>query len=230
MLIQKSAFNKQYSITPYSKCSHGCLYCYFNHDGKDSVPKFPRDSITALISNELPNISSEERLFIGADSEAYPPIEAKLKITREIIKTLNYSERPFTVCTKSDLVLRDIDLFKKNKENCTISISLCSSDNSVLAVLEPKAPDLFKRISAINELRYEGINVIIDASPWIPGILNIEKMVSILPDDIKITVSPLKNRNQSFSKIDDKAILENYLKEIERFSTYKSVIWSVPNN
>lgn len=229
MLITKNNFNDKYCFSPYSKCSHGCLYCYFNHSNKDSIPKFDRDDISFRISNDLKKIPISEQIVIGVDSDAYPPIEEKLKLTRETIKTLVYEERSFKVCTKSDLVLRDIDLFKKNREQSTVSISLCSSDNSVLAVLEPKAPNLNKRISAINELINAGINVEVDASPWIPGILNIKKMIKLLPENIRINIFPLRNSNSSFSKIDENSILENYLKEIERFPTNPSVIWNMPN-
>lgn len=229
MLIKKSAFNNSFSISPYSKCSHGCLYCYFNHSDEDSIPKLNRESISAIINEELEYLSPDEKIIVGVDSDAYPPIEEKLKLTREIIKALTYKDRNFTVCTKSDLVLRDLDFLRKNRELCTVAISLCSSDNSVLSVLEPRAPDLFRRISTINELIKEGINVEVDASPWIPGILNIDKMINILPENIKITVSPLRNSASSFSNIDENAILENYLKEIERFTPNSSVIWSVPN-
>ncbi len=229
MLIKKSAFSGQYSFSPYSKCSHGCLYCYFNHADEDSIPKLAKEKIADILSANLSIIHSDQIIVIGDDSDAYPPIEEKLKLTREVIKTLIYNDRKFIVCTKSDLVLRDIDFFKKNKDLCTVSISLCSSDNSVLSVLEPKAPDLLRRVSAINELIKEGIKVVVDASPWIPGILNISKIVNILPENIQITVSPYRNSHSSFSNIDENAILENYIKEIERFSSNKSVIWSVPN-
>lgn len=229
MQIKKSVLNGHYSISPYLKCSHGCLYCYFNHAGEDSVPKIAKEDISTTLTESLIEINPDQIILIGDNSDAYPPIEEKLKLTREVIKTLIYNDRKFKVCTKSDLVLRDIDLLKTNKELCTVSISLCSSDNSVLSVLEPKAPDLFRRTSAINELLKENINVVVDASPWIPGILNIKKMINILPEDIQITISPLRNSHSSFSNIDEDAILENYIKEIERFSPNKSVIWSVPN-
>lgn len=224
-MVTKSKFNNKYSITPYSHCSHGCIYCYFNHN-KDSIPKYRKELICPSLEKELNEISPQEHIIIGTEADSYPPIEGRLKLTREIIKSLIYNDRSFSVCTKSNLILRDADLLR-NYKNGIVRVSLCSSENSVLSVLEPKAPDLNKRISTINELMKYGIEVEVDASPWVPGILNINKLIDILPDNIKIYISPLRNSKSSVSNIDEEAILEKYLNEVERFPTHKSVIWSV---
>lgn len=230
MLIQQIELTDNLSISPYNKCSNGCLYCFSEDSSVGAVPKCLKESIFKNLIDDLDNtLDFEGDIIIGGLTEAYPPIEKKLKLTREVIKTLVYKEIKFSIKTKSDLILRDLDFLKKSKDKCKVIISLCCSNKEVLSVLEPKATALSKRINTITELQREGINVEIDASPWIPGVTNIDKMMNVLPEGIKVIVAPFKKCQKSIANFDESAILEKYLKEIERFNSHQSVIWSVPN-
>lgn len=170
------------SINPYRGCEHGCIYCYARptHAYWDLSPGL--DFETQIISK--PNAAELLRkklssprykpspISIGANTDPYQPAEAQLGITRSIIEVLSEFEHPFSVITKSNLILRDLDLLAPMAEKKLFSaaVSVTTLDNSLKRVLEPRTPRGLVRLDAIRQLSEAGIHVTLLAAPMIPYI------------------------------------------------------------
>lgn len=179
------------SINPYRGCEHGCIYCYARptHAYWDLSPGL--DFETQIISK--PNAAELLRkkissprytpspISIGANTDPYQPAEARLGITRSIIEVLSEFDHPFSVITKSNLILRDLDLLAPMAEKKLFSaaVSVTTLDNSLKRILEPRTPRGQVRLDAIRQLSEAGINVTLLAAPMIPYI-NDSELESIL--------------------------------------------------
>ncbi|RZL75049.1 MAG: radical SAM protein, partial [Sphingomonas sp.] len=108
------------SINPYRGCEHGCIYCFARpshafHDlspGLDFESKlFAKPSAAALLRAELSKPGyAVAPMALGTNTDPYQPIETDWRITRGIIEVLSETDHPLTITTKSDRVVRDIDL------------------------------------------------------------------------------------------------------------------------
>ena len=109
---------------------------------------------------------------MGNNTDAYQPIERKLKITRAIIEILERTRHPVSIVTKSALILRDIDLLVSlAKDNLVhVAISLTTLDHSLAAIMEPRAAAPGKRLQVIERLCAAGIPVSVLIAPIIPDI------------------------------------------------------------
>lgn len=190
MLVRYLPSVNAWTINPYNKCSHRCVYCISHGPGK-STPWVKKDKIDSALEQALTKVDPEIELGIGAMADAYPPEEESLRITREVLKTLSRLKRMFCINTKSDLVLRDIDLLKAHPAHCDVYMSIPALDDEALKILEPGAPPPSHRVDAIWDLHKKGILVGIDASPWIPGLSDIPALLDKLPPGIPIQVRAL---------------------------------------
>jgi len=182
-----------WSINPYRHCQHRCIYCIARSQG-ESTPWHAPGAVIPVLRSALQQIPYDAEIFIGSLVDAYPPLERGLGITRLILRELVYQQRPFCINTKSDLVTRDIDLLDEHNGHCDVCLSLCSLDDDALWVLEPGAPSSLERLDAIRVLHQSDIEVIIDASPWIPGISNARELIAQRPDNVPVHFAPLDLR------------------------------------
>lgn len=174
------------SINPYRGCEHGCIYCFARpshayqdlSSGLDFESKlFAKPNIADLIHTEIAKKSYQcKPIALGTNTDPYQPIERDLKITRSLIKKLGECKHPFTITTKSDLVLRDLDILAPlAKNNLTaIGISVTSLDHKLSRTLEPRASSPTKRLKAIKTLTEAGIPVVVQYAPVIPAINDME--------------------------------------------------------
>jgi len=184
---------RAWSINPYRRCGIGCVYCIARSQGK-AEPWFDRDHVTDELRSRLLAVPPEVEVGVGALIDAYPPEEEKLGLTRLVLAELSRQKRPFCVNTKSDLVQRDIDILINHDGHCDVFLSLCSLDESVLSELEPRAPSAADRLRAVSALHHAGVDIHIDASPWIPGVSDIGALLDALPAGVCIQVAPLDIR------------------------------------
>lgn len=174
------------SINPYRGCEHGCIYCYARptHAYMDLSPGldfesqlFAKPNAAVLLEKALSAPSYKcQPIAFGTNTDPYQPIEKDFGITRELLSLLARTKHPFTITTKSDLVLRDLDILAPlAKENLTcVSISLTSLDNRLSRLMEPRASAPHKRLAAIRTLSDAGIRVIVQIAPIIPAINDME--------------------------------------------------------
>lgn len=170
------------SLNPYRGCEHGCVYCYAR----------PTHAYLGL----SPGLDFESRLFakvnavellrktlaapryrcapigLGANTDAYQPIERRYALTRGIIALLAETSHPFTLVTKSALIERDIDLLRPMSRSNLVEVfvSVTTLDHALARRLEPRATAPRRRLETIRRLADAGIPVGVMVAPIIAGL------------------------------------------------------------
>ena len=174
------------SINPYRGCEHGCIYCFARpthayHDlspGLDFETKlFAKPEAAALLRTELAKPGYTPRsIALGTNTDPYQPIEGKWRITRSILEVLAETKHPFSITTKSDRVVRDIDIVSRmaTENLASVAISITSLEPSISRTLEPRAPSGRKRLAAVKALSDAGVPVTVAIAPVVPGITDHE--------------------------------------------------------
>lgn len=175
-----------HSINPYRGCEHGCIYCYArpSHAFHDLSPGidfesrlFAKPDAAALLRSELGRKGYRPTpMALGTNTDPYQPIERDWRITRAIIEVLAETNHPLTITTKSDRVMRDLDVLgpMSAKGLVAVALSITSLDPAVHRTLEPRAPRPEKRLEAVRQLVAAGIPTHVNIAPVIPGITDHE--------------------------------------------------------
>ncbi|RKF23566.1 PA0069 family radical SAM protein [Altericroceibacterium spongiae] len=170
------------SINAYRGCEHGCIYCFARpshawHDlspGLDFETKlFAKPDAARLLQTAFTNKRYSPRpIAMGTNTDPYQPIEASYRITRQILETCLVARHPVTITTKSDRVLRDLDLLSElaTHKLTAVAISVTSLDSRLSRLLEPRAASPGKRLAALNKLAEAGIPAHCSVAPVIPCI------------------------------------------------------------
>lgn len=173
-----------YSINPYTGCRFGCVYCYASFMSR-FVGKnvsdwgnfvFAKVNAPELLEKEIKKLLNKgqgKTIWFSSVTDPYQGVEAKYQLTRKCLEVLlNYGfEGTVTILTKSDLCLRDIDLFKKFK-NFDIGLTITSTDDGISRYFEKFAPPVSARIKALKQLNEEGIKTYTFLGPLLPHILS----------------------------------------------------------
>jgi DNA repair photolyase len=174
------------SINAYRGCEHGCVYCYARpthafHDlspGLDFESRlFAKPDAARLLREELARPGYRPApIAIGTNTDPYQPIERDWRITRQIIEVLAETRHPLLITTKSDRILRDIDLLAAmaRARLVGVAISVTTLDAKTARTLEPRAPSPAKRLAAIKALNAAGVPTQVNISPVIPAITDHE--------------------------------------------------------
>lgn len=174
------------SINPYRGCEHGCIYCFARpthayHDlspGLDFETRlFAKPDAAALLRAEIARPGYVARpIAMGTNTDPYQPIERDWRITRQCIEVLAETNHPLTITTKSDRVIRDLDLLAAMaaKGVVSVAVSVTSLDPVIARTLEPRAPHPERRLAAIARLAEAGIPTYVSLSPVIPAITDHE--------------------------------------------------------
>jgi len=166
-------------INQYVGCQFDCLYCYAkfmcrfkpNDYGKWGAWVEAKANAVQLIKDK----KIEGRVFMSSVSDPYQPVERKLELTREILKNLD-KDAQLSILTKSDLVLRDIDILRQFK-NVEVGLTINSFSGEDKATFEPYSPPSAERIEALKELHKSGLKTYAFISPIIPGLTSLEKII-----------------------------------------------------
>lgn len=184
------------SLNPYRGCEHGCIYCYarpshtyLGHSaGLDFETKlYYKPEAARLLRKELgkPGYLCKP-LAIGTNTDAWQPVERRLRITRSVLEVLNELKHPAMLITKSALIERDIDvLTAMAREHLVhVAISLTTLDGELARQLEPRAAAPHARVETIRKLSTAGIPVTVMVSPVIPGLTDheLEKLLATAYD------------------------------------------------
>ncbi len=179
------------SINPHQGCEHGCVYCYArpSHARLGLSPGLDFESQLFAKSDAPQALERQLRrpgyccktILLGANTDPYQPIERRLGLTRRILGVLSDFNHPVAIITKSNLVLRDIDIVASMAERglASVGISITTLDRGLARRLEPRAPTPARRIEAIERLSAAGIPTAVMASPMIPA-LNDAELEAIL--------------------------------------------------
>jgi DNA repair photolyase len=174
------------SINPYRGCEHGCVYCYARpyHEylgfgaGLDFETKIlVKRDLPALLEAELRAKRWKPRVIvISGVTDAYQPVERRLRLTRACIEVLARFRNPLAIITKSALVARDVDLLADMaRDGCAaVNVSLTTLDRDLQRTLEPRASTPEQRLAAIRTLTDAGVPVGVMTAPVIPGLTDHE--------------------------------------------------------
>lgn len=174
------------SINAYRGCEHGCIYCFARpshafHDlspGLDFETKlFAKPDAAKLLRRELSTRGYRPApLAMGTNTDPYQPVESRWRITRSCIEVLAETRHPLMITTKSDRVVRDIDLLADMARDnlVAVAISITSLDPAIARTLEPRAPHPEKRVAAVAALANAGIPAWVNVAPVVPAITDHE--------------------------------------------------------
>lgn len=155
----------KYSLNPYTGCGHGCIYCYATY-----IPNFykPRRKIDLLkrIKKDLEKIPQGSIISISNSSDPYLPMDKKYEDTRGCLQLFKDYDFRILIATKSDLVLRDIDVLQDLKSAVTITVTTLKKE--IYSRFEPRAPEPEKRLQAVKELNGTGIPTGVRLDPIFP--------------------------------------------------------------
>jgi len=180
--VSKRKLPFTWTINPYRGCEFACKYCYarYTHefmemrDGLDFERKiYVKQQAAWLLRQELRQVKPGEEIAIGTATDPYQPAERKFEVTRSILEEISrHRGLELGIVTKSDLVVRDIDLLREVAAQNSLYISLTvTTVNAKLArVLEPRAPRPDLRLQAVARLTQAGLNAGVICSPVLPGI------------------------------------------------------------
>jgi DNA repair photolyase len=172
-----------YVVNPYIGCSFACKYCYASFMGRfvDKDIKdwgkyvFVKTNASKLLKSEiekLKNNGKDKVIFFSSVTDPYQSLEAKYKLTRtclEIILKSNFLGT-VSILTKSDLILRDIDLLKKVKK-LDVGLTITSTQDKISRYFETLAPPVENRIKALKNLNQNSISTYAFIGPLFPHLL-----------------------------------------------------------
>lgn len=184
------------SINAYKGCEHGCVYCFARptHAYLDLSPGldfetriFYKTRVQANLEAELASRRYTCRtLAMGTNTDPYQPAERDKRITRKILEVLLAHRHPVSIVTKSQLILRDLDLLEALAEQglVNVHISVTTLDNALKTRLEPRTAGPAARLKVIRTLRAAGIPTGVMVAPVIPFIndAELEDIVSTCVD------------------------------------------------
>jgi len=203
-----------YQIDPYIGCEHGCQYCYIQNklDWKDEIKIF--ENLEEKFSEELTSIEPQ-KIYIGMNTDPYQPVEEEYRQTRKLLEVLKERGFSVSILTKSNLVVRDIDILKK-MPGSSVGISIAFHNDDERKLFERNTLPNEDRIRAIKNLKKAGIETYALICPVMPHITDVDVLINqVLPYADSIWIYPLEIRsveNENWKKI--RSILEQYFLEI----------------
>jgi DNA repair photolyase len=179
------------SFNAYRGCEHGCIYCFARpthafHNlspGLDFETRlFAKPDGPALLRAEFAKAAYRPQvLAMGTSTDPYQPIEAHFRITRAVLSLCLETGHPVAITTKSDRILRDLDLIAPLAERGLFAamLSVTTLDPALARAMEPRAAAPHRRLLAIRRLAEAGVPVLVSASPMIPA-LNDHELEAII--------------------------------------------------
>jgi DNA repair photolyase len=178
----KSRMPFRWTVNPFRGCSHACTYCFarptHTYLDMDAGRDFEREivvkvNVPELLRAELRKPSwKRERVAFGTNTDPYQWAEGRYRLMPSMIEALAESRTPFSVLTKSSLVMRDLDLLKRAQERVEVSVnfSVPTLEEKAWRATEPHTPHPRKRLEAVAELNRAGIPSGVLIAPLMPGI------------------------------------------------------------
>ena len=168
-----SWFGTDHTMNLYRGCCHGCLYC----DSRSSCyqnPDFDRVKVKAdalrLLRDDLARKAKPAFITMGSMSDPYNPFEEELQLTRHALELIDAYQCGVAVATKSDLIVRDIDLYRLIQDHSPVicKLTVTTTGNDLAARIEPHAPSPSRRLSALRKLSEAGIFAGVLLMPVLP--------------------------------------------------------------
>lgn len=184
----KSILSPQNGMNIYRGCSHGCIYCdarstcyQMDHDFEDIEIK---SNAVQLLESTLKHKRRKCMIGTGAMSDPYLHLEKQLSMTRKCLELIDYYGFGLAIQTKSDMILRDLDLLKSinRKTKCVVQMTLTTYDEDLCRIIEPNVCTTKRRAEVLNIMRDEGIPTVVWMTPILPFINDTEENILGLLD------------------------------------------------
>lgn len=172
-----------YSVNPYVGCPHACKYCYASFMKRFTGHTEPWGTFLDVKNWKPiadPHKYDGQRIVIGSVTDGYNPYEEHFGRTRRLLEQLRGSRAEIMICTKSDLVLRDLDLLKQFPR-VTVSWSVNTLDESFRADMD-RAVSIARRLEAMKRVYESGIRTVCFVSPIFPAITDVEAIIERVHD------------------------------------------------
>ena len=176
----KGVLSPKGNMNIYRGCTHGCIYC----DSRSTCYNMPHDFEDVLVKANAPQLleqalkSRRKKIMVGMGSmsDPYMHCEKELLHTRKCMEIVDRYGFGFTLITKSDLVLRDLDLIKSinSKSKAVVQMTLTTFDEKLCRILEPNVATTKQRFSALMKLKEAGIPTVVWLTPILPFINDTE--------------------------------------------------------
>lgn len=172
----KGILSPQNGMNLYRGCSHGCIYCdsrsrcyHMAHAFEDIEVK---ENAIELLEHALKHKRQKCMIGTGSMTDPYIPLEMELGNVRKALSLIDKYGFGFTVITKSDRILRDLDLLRKinEKTKCVVQMTLTTYDEELCRKIEPHVSTTKERFAVLTRLRDEGIPAVVWLTPILPFI------------------------------------------------------------
>lgn len=172
----KRILSSENGMNLYRGCTHGCIYCdsrsrcyQFTHDFEDIEVK---QNAPQLLEHSLRSKRKKCMIGTGSMCDPYMHCDEQLELTRKCLELIDYYEFGFAIQTKSDRILRDLDLLKSinRKAKCVVQITLTTYEEELCRTLEPKVCTTKRRFEVLQIMRENGIPTVVWMSPILPFI------------------------------------------------------------
>ena len=200
-----------YSVNPYVGCTHACKYCYASFMKR--FTNHPEPWGAFLDVKYWPEIKNPEKyagkeLFISSVTDPYNPQEEKFRRTRSLLEQLEGSGVKLSIQTKSDLVLRDMDLIEKFPD-ARVGFSINTLDEDFRADMD-SAVSIERRLAAMKKLHDAGIRTSCFMSPIFPGITDVEAIIERVKNQCNFVWLENLNLRGSYRSVILQYIREKY--------------------
>jgi len=184
----------RFTINSYRGCSHACCYCYARptHEylGLGIGEDFDRKIVVKV--NAVERVRAEvssakwggDHIAMGTNTDPYQKAEGKYHLTRGIIGVLGEARNPFSILTKSTLVLRDLDVLTAAaaRTSVRLNLSIGTLDRDVWRLTEPGTPPPDRRVEAVRRLNDAGIPCGVLVAPILPGLSDAPEQLEAVVD------------------------------------------------
>lgn len=179
----KSILSPKNGMNPYRGCTHGCIYCDSRSECYGMTYTFEdvevKQNASQLLEAALRKKRERSMIATGAMSDPYLPLEKSERLTRRCLEIIDRYGFGFSVITKSDLVLRDIDLLQSihHKVKCVVQMTLTTYDEALCRILEPHTATTRRRFEVLKELQRAGIPTVVWLTPILPFLNDTEENI-----------------------------------------------------
>lgn len=214
-------------INHYSGCMHGCIYCYARFICRWRKQKEKWGDFVDVKINAPDVVAKESEgkrgtVILCTTADPYQSIERKYQLTRKVLQNLN-PNMTLTILTKSDLILRDIDIFKRFK-NCELGLTITTLNENIKKVFEPFSPSSHARLEALKKLKQSGFCTYVFVGPILPYLTDLEEIFRKVSPFVDLFMFEDLNLSPAKKEI-FKAIRKNFPELEEKYKNLSKEFW-----
>ena len=183
LITARSILSARNGLNLYRGCQHGCIYCdarskcyQMDHPFEDIAVK---ENGVALLDAALRGKRKPCMIGTGSMSDPYMPLERQLGLTRRLLETVEKHGFGVTLLTKSDLVLRDLELLQRihRRTKAVVQMTLTTWEDDLCRILEPGVCPTSRRVAALKALQAAGVPTVVWLCPILPFVNDTEENI-----------------------------------------------------